>query len=225
MRNSFRSAKTNFQAGNLKRVVVISSTMIYEGNLASSYEDDAIKIPPGIYAFQKLACEYYAKAAYIQYGVPYTNIRISNCVGVGEDKAIHTDIKSSHVIPDLINKILVEKQDPLVIRGNGNQTRCFTNGKDIARAVRLAMNNPKAINESFNIANNAQIKIIDLAKMIWDKLVQGKEFKPSFVPTYIEDPQHNDISTHKAWRILGFSADISLEDSVDEAIEYIRCQN
>lgn len=226
MANTIRVASQEFKYGELKRLVVMSSTMIYEGRpLGHVHEDDKHIVPSGVYGFQKLSCEYYAKAAFEQYGLPYTNIRISNCIGVGEDKSVNSDIKSGHVVPDLINKILVEKQDPLILLGSGEQTRCFTNGKDIARAVRIAMDHPTAFNESFNIANPQQIKIVDLARIIWNKLNPDKPFNVAFVPTYKGDPQHNHVSVHKARELLHFCAEISLEESIDEVIEYIKCQS
>ena len=44
--------------------------------------------PLSTYGFQKLACEYFAKGAWQQYGLPYTIVRPFNCVGIGERRAL-----------------------------------------------------------------------------------------------------------------------------------------
>ena len=53
-------------------------------------EGDERKIPPPLssYGFQKLAVEYFAKAAWDQYKLPYTIVRPFNCVGIGEGRAL-----------------------------------------------------------------------------------------------------------------------------------------
>ena len=54
-----------------------------------SREGEEREIPPPLssYGFQKLAVEYFARAACDQYGLPYTIVRPFNCVGIGERRA------------------------------------------------------------------------------------------------------------------------------------------
>ena len=104
-------------AGRLKKVTYLSSSMVFESTCQwPSVEGEELTIPPphSSYGFQKLAVEYFARAAWEQHGVPFTILRPFNCVGVGERRALgDVDIKSgnvslamSHVVPDLIQKIL-----------------------------------------------------------------------------------------------------------------------
>ena len=148
------------------------------------------------YGFQKLAVEYFCKGAHEQYGVPYTIIRPFNCVGVGEEDAIgEHEVKSgniklmmSHVLPDIINKIL-KGQDPLHILGTGEQVRCYTNGKDIARGIRLALESDKAVNEDFNISTPVATSVIELAEVVWNILNPGKPFSTVSDKAYEYDVQ------------------------------------
>ena len=141
--------------GKLRKVTYMSSSMVFESTLHwPSSEGDERKIAPPLssYGFQKLAVEYFAKAAWDQYKLPYTILRPFNCVGVGEKRALgDIEIKSgnvslamSHVVPDLVQKVL-RGQNPLHILGSGEQIRCYTYGGDLARGVRLSLDNPKSV--------------------------------------------------------------------------------
>jgi len=99
----------------LKRTVFLSSSMVFESsNVFPTKEIDINNIPPPIssYGFQKLAVEYFARAANEQYGLEYSIARPFNCVGIGEIKAINSEENSkkltlSHVVPDLILKTIM----------------------------------------------------------------------------------------------------------------------
>ncbi len=129
--------------GELKRIVVLSSSMVYEStSIFPTPEGAQLTSPPPIstYGFQKLASEYFAKGAWQQHRLPYTILRPFNCVGIGERRAVRdTDVMSgnvklalSHVVPDLVLKML-RGQDPLHVLGDGTQVRCYTYGGDLAR--------------------------------------------------------------------------------------------
>jgi nucleoside-diphosphate-sugar epimerase len=140
-----------FRHGVLEKVTYLSSSMVFEStDRWPSKEGDERLVPPPIssYGFQKLAVEYFARAAWDQYKLPYTILRPFNCVGIGEKRAIgDIEIKSgnialamSHVVPDLIQKVL-KGQSPLHILGNGNQVRCYTYGGDLAQGIIASLEN------------------------------------------------------------------------------------
>ncbi|MEX0667106.1 MAG: NAD-dependent epimerase/dehydratase family protein, partial [Acidimicrobiia bacterium] len=135
--------------GRLQKVTYISSSMVFESATSwPSFEGHERTIPPPLssYGFQKLAVEYFARAAWDQYQLPYTIVRPFNCVGTGEGRALgevevlsgNIKLAMSHVVPDLVQK-LVKGQDPLRILGDGGQTRHYTYGGDLARGIVDAM--------------------------------------------------------------------------------------
>ena len=130
----------------------------------------------------------------------------------------------SHVLPDIINKIL-QGQDPLHILGTGDQIRCYTNGKDIARGIRICMEKEEAVNEDFNISTARATSVLELSKLVWSKLNPTKKFSFNSDEPYMYDVQKRIPDVSKAKNILGFSADISLEESVDEVIKYMKAKN
>ena len=95
--------------------------------------------------------EYFAQAAYDQYGLPFTIVRPFNCVGIGEGRALgdveiesgNVKLAMSHVVPDLVQKVL-KGQDPLHILGDGTQVRHYTYGGDLARGIVECMERPEA---------------------------------------------------------------------------------
>ena len=85
--SSVDAAIAAHRAGRLKKVTYLSSSMVFEStDRWPSVEGDERKVPPPLssYGFQKLAVEYFARAAWDQYALPYTILRPFNCVGVGE---------------------------------------------------------------------------------------------------------------------------------------------
>lgn len=231
MANTFDCAINEFKKGSLKRIIVMSSSMVFEETEVFPTPESQVKLcrpPLSTYGFQKLACEYFARGAHDQYGLPYTIVRPFNCVGVGEDMALNeSEITSgniklmmSHVLPDLINKTL-QGQDPLHILGCGNQIRCYTNGKDIARAMRIIIESPQAINNDFNISTPVATTVLELAEIVWKIINSNKPFSYVCDVPFEYDVQKRIPNVEKAQNILGFKTEVSLEESVQEVINYI----
>jgi UDP-glucose 4-epimerase len=218
--------------GRLSKVTYLSSSMVFECAAEwPSHEGQQHEIPPPLssYGFQKLAVEYFARAAWDQYQLPYTIVRPFNCVGTGEGRALgDEDILSgnvrlamSHVVPDLVQKA-VKGQDPLHILGSGEQVRHYTYGGDLAAGVITAMEHPDARNEDFNLSTAQGTTVRELADVIWRKI------KGPGVPLRIvsDDPFEHDVqrripSTEKAKRVLGFEATTTLDEMLDEVIPWI----
>jgi nucleoside-diphosphate-sugar epimerase len=221
------------RSGRLRKVTYVSSSMVFESaDSWPSYEGQQHEIPPprSSYGFQKLACEYFARAAYDQYELPYTIVRPFNCVGIGESRARgdqeilsgNVRLAMSHVVPDLVQKVL-KGQDPLHILGDGHQVRHYTYGGDLARGIAQTLEHPGALNEDFNLSTAESTTVLELAELIWTKI------KGPGVPLRVvhDDPFEHDVqrrvpATEKAKRVLGFEATTSLSAMLDEVIPWIR---
>jgi nucleoside-diphosphate-sugar epimerase len=196
-----------------------------------SVEGSERRIPPprSSYGFQKLAVEYFARAAWDQYRLPYTIVRPFNCVGIGEARALgdvevtsgNVKLAMSHVVPDLVQKVL-KGQDPLHILGDGTQIRHYTYGGDLARGIVTAMEHPAALNEDFNLSTARATSVTELAEIIWRK-VKGPDVPLRLVSdeAYEHDVQRRVPSTTKAEQVLGFTAGTSLDEMLDEVIPWI----
>jgi len=232
MANTCDAALVAFKLGKLKKVTYISSSMVFENTTSwPSKEGDQQLIPPptSSYGFQKLAVEYFARAAWDQYALPFTIIRLFNCVGVGESRALssekimsgNVELAMSHVVPDLVQKIL-KGQSPVRILGDGNQIRHFTYGADLARGILASLENPFALNNDFNISTNESTTVISLARLIWEK-INGLDLAFNYVvdASYPYDVQKRIPDTAKASEILGFEASTTLSEVLDEVIPWV----
>jgi UDP-glucose 4-epimerase len=228
---TFDAAIDAFRNDHLKKITVASSSMVFESTKQIPTPEGAeLTSPPPLstYGFQKLACEYFAKGARQQYGLPYTIVRPFNCVGIGErrarsDKEImsgNVKLAMSHVVPDLIQKI-VKGQDPLRILGDGTQVRHYTYGADLAEGIRLAIEHPKALNDDFNLATDESTTVLKLAQEIWKRLVPAKPFRHVSDPPFEYDVKVRIPDTRKARAVLGFSARTSLGEMLDIVIPWV----
>ena len=221
------------RSGALRRMTYLSSSMVFESTTAwPSAEGQELEVPPprSSYGFQKLAVEYFARAAHKQHALPYTIVRPFNCVGIGEGRAL-TDVEidsgnvklaMSHVVPDLVQKVL-KGQDPLHILGDGSQVRHYTYGGDLARGITIAMEHPAALNQDFNLSTSCSTTVVELAALIWTK-IKGADVPFRYVsdPPFEYDVQRRVPATDKAKRMLGFEATTSLDAMLDEVIPWIQ---
>jgi nucleoside-diphosphate-sugar epimerase len=219
------------RAGSLDKVTYLSSSMVFESATSwPSYEGQEREIPPPLssYGFQKLAVEYFARAAWDQYGLPYTIVRPFNCVGVGEARALgevevlsgNVKLAMSHVVPDLVQKVL-KGQDPLHLLGDGSQVRHYTYGGDLARGIVTAMEHPAARNDDFNLSTAQSTTVLELAELIWRKIKGDAPFRYVCDPAFEHDVQRRVPSVAKARDVLGFEATTSLDEMLDEVIPWI----
>jgi UDP-glucose 4-epimerase len=220
-----------FEKGTLRKVTYMSSSMVFESATSwPSFEGQEREIPPprSSYGFQKLAVEYFARAAEQQHGLPYTIVRPFNCVGIGELRARgaaeilsgNVKLALSHVVPDLVQKV-VKGQDPLRILGDGSQVRHYTYGGDLGRGIVLALEHPAALNEDFNLSTDESTTVLQLAEKIWSRL-RDEPFRYVSDPPFEYDVQRRIPSTAKAKRLLGFEATTTLDQMLDEVIPWIR---
>jgi nucleoside-diphosphate-sugar epimerase len=230
----FDAAIAAHRRGTLQKINVVSSSMVYE-NAAfwPTPEGEQRRCPPpfSTYGFQKLATEYYAQGAREQYGLPYTIIRPFNCVGIGERRALceseilsgNVRLAMSHVVPDLIQKVL-KGQDPLHLLGDGGQVRHYTYGGELARGIRLCIERSEAVNEDFNLSTAESTTVLYLAELVWEKLRPGVPFRYVCDDPFPYDVRKRVPSVEKAERLLGFRAVMPLSEILDVVIPWVRQQ-
>jgi len=124
-------------------------------------------------------------------------------------------------VPDLVQKIL-KGQDPLHLLGDGSQVRHYTYGGDLARGIAECVERPEALNEDFNISTATGHTVLQLAEIIWGK-IKGSDVEFRYVSDtpFEHDVQKRVPNVEKAERVLGFRAETSLEDMLDEVIPWI----
>jgi len=168
-----KSLKTNLQGSEVvldacakkrKPILIASTSEIYGKNdkVPLNEEDDRIIGHPlksrWSYSEAKAVDESLAYFYYLETKLPIRIVRFFNTVGPRQ--VGHYGM----VVPRFISVAL--KNEPLSVYGSGNQIRCLCHVDDAVRALLLVMDSDKAIGEVFNVGNNQQISIMELAKKV-----------------------------------------------------------
>lgn len=204
---------------HLKKMVSVSSSMVFEQTSIFPTPEIAVKSsPPPLtgYGFSKLITEYIARTYYEEFSIPYVIVRPFNAYGPGENPGDW--VGYSHVIPDLVKKILSE-QYPLEILGNGKQIRSYTYVDDVADGIIFAAAHAK--NDDFNVANDKETNVLQLAEMIWKLCGRKEPIKFKHLPSFKYDVQKRipDISKIKK---LGWEPKVSLREGLKMTIEWLK---
>ena len=205
----------------IQRMVYVSSSMVFESATSFPSKESDIKkisVPISAYGFSKLSGEWYCGAFWDQYKLPFSICRPFNAYGINEFPG--EEIGYAHVIPDLIKKIL-KGQYPLELLGDGRQTRTFTHITDLADGIIAVMESKKGENQDFNVASSQELKMIDLAKLLWKMCGRKEEFKIKKVPAFTYDVKKRIPNVAKMKKLLNWQAKVKLEDGLKEVIEWL----
>ena len=221
------SLKTNLQGSEVvleacdkyrKPVLVASTSEIYGKNdkVPLNEDDDRIIGHPlksrWSYSEAKAVDESLAYFYFLENKLPIRIVRFFNTVGPRQ--VGHYGM----VVPRFVSAAL--KNEPLSVYGSGEQIRCFCHVEDAVRALLLVMDSEKAVGEVFNIGNNKQISIMELAKKVIEitestssieKIAYEKAYSEGF-----EDMQRRVPDISKIKQVLGWSPEINLDQIIKD---------
>ena len=208
---------------NVKRFVYISSSMVYDKSNHCSDLDNELGLPVTDYGLSKLVCERLLAAYSRQHGLDYTVWRPFNALDPDEQTEGEQGI--SHVIPDMLHRLIIEQQNPLEILGDGNQVRCFCHIREIGEALADYSFDSRTKNGTFNLGRKEALTMKDLALRLYDKacyygLIETPsklQFKSLPVPsTDVRERIGNfdKIKTH-----LGWESNVCLDVMLDECVK------
>ncbi|HYL98667.1 MAG TPA: GDP-mannose 4,6-dehydratase [Blastocatellia bacterium] len=210
-----------------KRVLIASTSEVYGKRTKVPFheDDDLILGPPHkgrwSYACSKAIDEFLAIAYWREKRVPTTIARFFNTVGPRQTG------RYGMVIPNLVRQALMDED--LTVFGDGTQSRCFTHVLDAVRGLMGIAERPEAVGEVYNIGNDAEISIMDLARRI--KSLTGSKSRIVLVPydrAYeegFEDMARRlpDLSKIKA--LIGYQPRIGLDQILTDVIEHQRANS
>jgi UDP-glucose 4-epimerase len=212
---------------DVERLLYVSSSMVFERATEFPTPEEHLAVCPApwsAYGFSKLSGEVYTRAAHDEHGLRYTICRPFNAYGPGE-RPEPGEPGIAHAVPDLIAKALAH-QRPLQIFGSGVQTRTLTHVDDIADGLVTALESPAGENEDFNISASEELTVSAIAERIWVACGNDPdELEFEHLPSFEVDVQRRWPSVEKARRILGWEAQVRLEDGLARTIAWLREQS
>ena len=226
-----KSLKTNLHGTEIvlesstkhnKPLLITSTSEVYGKNnkVPLNEEDDRILGSPlksrWSYSEAKAIDESMAFFHFSESGFPVRLVRLFNTVGPRQLGSY------GMVVPRFVDAAL--KNESLKVFGDGNQDRCFCHVNDVVDALTLIINSPEAIGQVFNVGNNQQITIMELAKKVI--AVTGSKSKIELVPyekAYgpgFEDMQRRVPDISKIKKMLGWEPKIGLEQIIKDIAAY-----
>ena len=230
LEHPLKSIKTNIQGTEKvlelcdkfkKKVLLASTSEVYGKHThAPLVETDNIIYGPSSkfrwsYAASKLMDEFTALAYYRTKGLNAIIARLFNTVGPGQTGAY------GMVIPRFVISAL--KNEPLMVYGDGTQTRTFTYVKDVVKALMGLMQNDNAVGEVFNVGGLQEITIADLARKIIT--LTGSQSTVQLIPydevfdKDFEDMQRRVPGIEKIKRLIGYRPQTDLDAILKYVIE------
>jgi UDP-glucose 4-epimerase len=209
------------------RFVITSTSDVYgkNPNLPFAEDHDSVLGPPTVarwaYAASKLFDEHLVLAAAGEWGLDATILRIFGSYGPRQNLSWWGGPQSVF-IDAFVRGLMVP------IHGDGLQTRSFTFVADTVRGILLATEATNAAGEIINIGSNKEISILDLAKTIHRLCAPGGELQVKLQPydeisgRKYEDVRRRVPDIEKAKRLLGFEAQVALEEGLATTIAWQR---
>jgi len=207
-----------------KKVLIASTSEVYGKGTKFPFaeEDDSVigatSKTRWAYAATKAVDEFLALAYHQETDLPVTIFRLFNTVGARQTG------QYGMVLPRFVGWAL--KGEPIQVYGEGNQTRCFGNVRDIVDAIYKLSQEPRAIGGVFNIGSTEEISIKGLAERVIART--GSASKIQFIPydqAYekgFEDFVRRVPSIDKIMQIIEWKPTTPLDTTIDQIIEYMQ---
>jgi nucleoside-diphosphate-sugar epimerase len=216
LEGTMNALRASLETGGVKRFVDFSTSEVFGSYAFRVREADvtslgAVGEARWTYAVSKLATEHLAHNYWKQHGLPTCSIRPFNIYGPGQvgEGAIH-----AFVVRALEN-------EPIHIHNEGDQIRSWCYIDDIVEAILLALERDEAVGQAFNVGNpRSTITIYQLARLV-SQLARSSS-KIEFVKWDFPDVELRIPDVRKAEKLLGFRAEIDLEDGLARTIAWYR---
>ncbi|MGC8741612.1 MAG: GDP-mannose 4,6-dehydratase [Candidatus Sumerlaeaceae bacterium] len=207
-----------------KKVLLTSTSEVYgkSTKVPFSEHDDLLlgstTRPRWAYACSKAIDEFLGLAYHKQFGLPVVIVRLFNTVGPRQTG------QYGMVVPRFVEQAL--RGLPLTVYGDGTQTRAFAYVGDVVEAMIELMETPAAAGQVFNVGNDREISIRELARLVIERT--GSSSTIDFIPfekaydENFEDLQRRVPDLTKVRALIGYAPKVSIEEILDKVADYMR---
>jgi UDP-glucose 4-epimerase len=212
-------------ANQFKRKVLIASTSeVYGKHVEHSLAEEDNRVMGPVkkrrwaYACSKTLDEFLALAYHDEKKLPVVIVRLFNTVGPRQTG------QYGMVLPSFVQSALLGK--PITVYGDGAQSRSFTHVKDVVDALVRLMEAPEAEGEIFNVGNEAEVTINELAQKVRemtgsDSQIDHLPYEKAYGPGF-EDMERRCPNTEKIRRMIGWKPTYDLEAMIQSVIDYFK---
>ncbi|MBI5668365.1 MAG: GDP-mannose 4,6-dehydratase [Chloroflexi bacterium] len=207
-----------------KKVLIASTSEVYgKGTRFPFHEDDDRLMGPTTrsrwsYAASKAIDEFLALAYHKEVGLPVVIMRFFNTVGPRQTG------QYGMVLPRFVRWALAG--EPINVYGDGQQSRCFCNVRDVVEAVFALSQSPAAVGQVFNIGSQEEVTILELAQRVKRRAGSGSDIR--FIPydeayeAGFEDFRRRVPSLEKIRAAVEWEPTTPLDQTIDEIVAYYR---
>ena len=207
-----------------KLVVITSTSEVYGKSTALPFREDADLVLGSThqhrwaYACSKAIDEFLALAYWKEHRLPVIIVRLFNTVGPRQTG------RYGMVIPNFVRQALAG--DPITVFGPGTQTRSFGYVGDVVRGIVALANEPRAVGDVFNLGNDGEITIRELAELVRTMTASDSEivmipYEKAYESGFEDMPRRVPDLT-KAKNLIGYEPRVPLPEILTEVIEYQR---
>ena len=208
-----------------KKVLIASTSEVYgKGVNIPFHEDDdrllgATHFSRWSYSASKAIDEFLALAYYQEAGLPVVLVRLFNTVGPRQTG------QYGMVLPRFVQWAL--KDEPIQVYGDGKQQRCFGNVSDVVDAMYRLSIADNVYGELYNIGNNEEISILELAQCVKERAnsqseIQLVPYEQAYTTPGFEDFRRRVPSITKIAQAVGWEPSTTLNETIDQIIAYYR---
>jgi UDP-glucose 4-epimerase len=207
-----------------KKVLIASTSEVYGKHVEHSLSEDddrilgTVKKRRWAYACSKTLDEFQALAYFDEKKLPVVIARLFNTVGPRQTG------QYGMVLPNFVQSALLGK--PISVYGEGSQSRSFTHVNDVVGAITKLMDEPLAVGDIFNVGNNKEVTINELALKVKemtdsDSEIEHIPYEKAYGPGF-EDMQRRCPSIKKINKLIGFKPSYDLEAMIQSVIDYFK---
>jgi UDP-glucose 4-epimerase len=200
--------------GRSPLVIVASSSSVYGANPALPKDETMLPMPMSPYAVSKLATEQYAIAWQHSYGLPTLAFRFFNVFGPRQAPG-HA---YAAVIPAFVDAAL--RGIPLIVNGDGLQSRDFTYVGTVARVITDAVRQRVSHDTPVNLAFGTRTTLVDVIDLI--AVTAGVEVTTQHIEPRTGDVRHSQASNDLLMRLFPGVEPVALGDGLSQTIEWMR---
>ncbi len=207
-----------------KKVLIASTSEVYGKGVQFPFrEEDDVMLGPTIrnrwsYAASKMIDEFLALAYHKETNLQVVIFRLFNTVGPRQSG------QYGMVVPRFVQRAL--RGEPIIVTGDGQQTRCFGNVYDVVQAIAALNDVPEAIGQVVNIGSSEEVSILELAQRVKARTGSSSEINlvpyDQFYEPGFEDFRRRVPDTEKVKQLTGWTPTTSLDETIDQIITYER---